>query len=133
MTLSNKWMLIYITSATEFQISLHFICDQRVFELLAILGQVHQMTPNDMEQHYKGLRFPIYKSYKSQPSPQFQSFCTTACNFVHFEISALNDPISKLPHPDSTSTLKSKIPICFSLFSPRPTFFELQVIFRHAH
>ena len=63
-------------------------------------------------------------SYKFQPISQFQSFCTTAWNFVHYETNALNDPISKLPHTCSTNTLKSKIPICFFSISSKASLFS---------
>ena len=82
-----KLPYIGIRGVPESQISLRFALRPAVFESHAILRQMHQMTPNDLE-HYKVKGTPHICSYCPRVS-NFTPFCSTTSPFqdiAHFII-----------------------------------------------
>ncbi len=103
---------------------------QMHFVLMAILRQVHRMTPK-WSWTLKGQRYLPYIHLTSSPEPpQLQFFRSTASRFqvgAHFKRSAPNDPKialnilrSNVPHIHVTTTPVPQISLSFTL---RPVFY----------
>ncbi len=107
---------VHVTTASEPQIPL-FCSTADIFELQAILRQVHQMTPNDL-QHLK-IEGTLNTCYNYPRIPRFTPFRSTASRIrvtAHFETNPPNGPQmtfntkrSQAPDMPVTTTSESQI------------------------
>ncbi len=109
-----------------------------IFELQAILRQVHRMTPK-WPWTLKGKRYPIYM-IQIPSSPKFHSillygqaflgYMPFSDKYTQWPQMVLNTKSSKVPHIHVTSTHGSQISITFAL---RQAVFESQAILIQVH
>ena len=128
---------IFVTSIHKSQISLRFALQWAIFELQAILRQVHWMTPN-WPWTLQGLRYPIYVTSvrESQillhftlrnPFLSYRPFWDKCTEWPQM---TLNLTRSNVPHICITTIPGSQISLRFTV---RPALFEIQTIVRQAH
>ena len=121
--------------------SLRFNLWLSIFELQAILRQLHQITPNNLE--HKKVKGTPYTCYNYAGVPYFTRFHSTVSCFPdtdHFETSALNDPKmnldikrSKVPHLHVTTTHDSQLTVGPAVFKWRAILTQVQWITPQRH